>query len=390
VVVRVLTAADAARFMVAHHGLARPLTTAAGDTAGACRALLNERRCIQLDPLDMVGTNADLVAMARIDGLAKGDIYRHLLPGHAFEHFAKERCLLPASAFPWYRTHIAETRWWSLTTRLDRLPEGIVERVLERVAEHGPISAEGLDKIVDFGRVDPLDWSGWRGTSRASAMALEVLWTRCDVVVAGRERRGKLWDVPTRALPDHHAKLRGKKRLRDTFLAWALTERAHAAGLLSRAAGPHWSMLSEARTGELPAELIAAGVLEEVALEGARRTYLAPAGAIDQILASAIEPDERMRILGPLDSLLWDRKLVQHAFGFEYIWEVYKPAAQRQWGYYVCPLLHRGQLVGRFEGRVAKGRLEVLGLWKEAGQRFDMRAWKRTLARHEAAIVAAA
>jgi len=390
VVVRVLTAADAARFMVAHHGLARPLTTAAGDTAGACRALLNERRCIQLDPLDMVGTNADLVAMARIDGLAKGDIYRHLLPGHAFEHFAKERCLLPASAFPWYRTHIAETRWWSLTTRLDRLPEGIVERVLERVAEHGPISAEGLDKIVDFGRVDPLDWSGWRGTSRASAMALEVLWTRCDVVVAGRERRGKLWDVPTRALPDHHAKLRGKKRLRDTFLAWALTERAHAAGLLSRAAGPHWSMLSEARTGELPAELIAAGVLEEVALEGARRTYLAPAGAIDQILASAIEPDERMRILGPLDSLLWDRKLVQHAFGFEYIWEVYKPAAQRQWGYYVCPLLHRGQLVGRFEGRVVKGRLEVLGLWKEAGQRFDMRAWKRTLARHEAAIVPAA
>jgi len=94
-----------------------------------------------------------------------------------------------------------------------------------------------------------------------------------------------------------------------------------------------------------------------------------------------------MRILGPLDSLIWDRKLVEHAFGFEYIREVYKPADQRRWGYYVCPILHRGQLVGRFEGRVVQGKLEVLGLWKEAGRRCDMRTWKTTLARHEAAIV---
>jgi hypothetical protein len=68
--------------------------------AAGVRALLAHLRCIQLDPLDTVGTNADLVALARVDGLAKGEVYRHLLPGHAFEHFAKERCLLPASAFP--------------------------------------------------------------------------------------------------------------------------------------------------------------------------------------------------------------------------------------------------------------------------------------------------
>jgi uncharacterized protein YcaQ len=65
------------------------------------RALVARLRCIQLDPRDPLGTNADLVALARVDGIAKGDVYRHLLPGYAFEHFAKERCLLPASAFPW-------------------------------------------------------------------------------------------------------------------------------------------------------------------------------------------------------------------------------------------------------------------------------------------------
>lgn len=376
---RVISADAAARFLVAHHGLgaARP-----EPPDEACRALLAERRCIQLDPLDMIGTNADLVALARIDGLAKGDVYRHLMPGHAFEHFAKERCLLPASAFPWYRAHIAQTDWWNLDTRLERLPEGILEAVLALVKTHGPITAEGLDAIADFGRVRPMDWSGWKGTSRAAAMALEVLWTRCEVVVAGRDKRGKLWDVPERALPGHH---RRRRASREAFLAWAIVERVQAAGLLARASGPYWSILGEARTSALPDRLVAEGALEEVVIEGARRSYLAPAGAFDH---TPDEPDERMRILGPLDSLLWDRKLVEHAFGFEYVWEVYKPARERRWGYYVCPLLHGGRLVGRFEGRVVDGALDVIGLWKEPGRRFETRAYKTALARHEAAISA--
>ena len=86
----VLTRAEARRWLIGHLGLAQlqPLPGAAG-----VRALLQELRCIQLDPLDPMGTNADLVALARVDGIARGDVYRHLLPGHAFEHYAKERCL---------------------------------------------------------------------------------------------------------------------------------------------------------------------------------------------------------------------------------------------------------------------------------------------------------
>ncbi|HCF60580.1 MAG TPA: hypothetical protein DFS52_21600, partial [Myxococcales bacterium] len=106
--------------------------------AAGVRALLARLRCIQLDPLDTLGTNADLVTLARVDGIAKGDVYRHLLPGHAFEHFAKERCLLPASAFPYYRRQAAETPWWRLGDRLERLAPQVLERVLEEVATRGP------------------------------------------------------------------------------------------------------------------------------------------------------------------------------------------------------------------------------------------------------------
>ena len=46
--------------------------------------------CIQLDPLDPMGTNADLVALARVDEIERGDVYRASLEGHGFEHFAPE------------------------------------------------------------------------------------------------------------------------------------------------------------------------------------------------------------------------------------------------------------------------------------------------------------
>jgi hypothetical protein len=89
-----------------------------------------------------------------------------------------------------------------------------------------------------------------------------------------------------------------------------------------------------------------------------------------------------MRILGPLDPLLWDRGLVRLAFGFEYVWEVYKPASQRRWGWYVCPLLHRGQLVGRLEARVEEDVLRVDKLWREKGVKLDDAALDEALARH--------
>jgi hypothetical protein len=358
---------QAAVYLTGQLRLRRPLKRKG---AGGVRALLETLRAIQLDPLDPMGTNADLVALARVDGIARGDVYRHLLPGHAFEHFAKERCLLPAYAFPYYRDQAVETPWWRLTERLRRLPERVVTEVLAEVRERGPL---GPRECTSRGRVEALDWNGWTGTARAATMALEVLWTRCQIVVAGRRPRGKLYDVPERALPEHADAAGGD------FERFALLERVEAAGLLAEAAGPHWSMLRDTRRGPLPSTLVDEGLLERVRIEGSPRTYLAPAGFRRRRFPSH---DDRMRILGPLDPLLWDRALVRHAFGFDYVWEVYKPAAKRKWGYYVCPLLHRGELVGRLEGAAKGGSLVVERLYREPDRAFDEDALDAALQRH--------
>lgn len=333
--------------------------------------MLRQLRCVQLDPLDVLGTNADLVALARVEGLRRGDVYRHAYPGHAFEHFAKERCLLPAEAFPWYREQKGETLWWRLPERLKRLPEGVVEAVLQEIRERGPLSAAALD---DRGKVEPIDWNGWKSTARASSMAVDILWTRCEVVVCGRERLTRIYDIPERALPKV-----AQQPARGDFHEWAVLDRVEAAGLLAKTGGPVWSVLARTRKADVIERLIEQGRLEEVEVEGASRKYLAPAGFRERRFPAS---DGRIRILGPLDPLLWDRALVKQAFGFDYVWEVYKPAHQRRWGWYVCPLLQHDRLVGRLEGVVEGPVLQVRRLWKERGVKLEEDALAEALERH--------
>jgi uncharacterized protein YcaQ len=83
-------------------------------------------------------------------------------------------------------------------------------------------------------------------------------------------------------------------------------------------------------------------------------------------------------ILAPLDNLLWDRRMIKQLFGFEYTWEVYKPAEQRSYGYYVLPVLYGDRFVARFEpGRDKEtGRIVVKNWWWEpdAAPDADMKA----------------
>ena len=99
---------EARRFLVHHLGLAR-FRSERGHVGA--RAVLESLGAVQLDPLDAIGTNADLVMLARVRALGRGEVHDALFPGHAFEHFAKERCLLPARAFPYYRVAVFKVSW---------------------------------------------------------------------------------------------------------------------------------------------------------------------------------------------------------------------------------------------------------------------------------------
>lgn len=347
-------------------------------TASApCRDLLDALGVIQLDPLDRVGTNADLVAFARIPSARLGDVYRETA-GYGFEHFAKERCLISPRYFPHYRAQGVETPWWRNSERMLKLDEGLLTDVLVEVKERGALTTREME---DRGKTEPMDWSGWKSTSSRSALAAEVLWTRCELVVSGRKGRSeRIYDLPERALGEW-ATLAPAGR----FDVEMVVERVRTAGLLSRQAGAHWSILAGARTDGTIGRLLESGRIVEVRV--GKRVYLAMGersgtgeqGAAEQGVAEQgawgrPAPEVEPVVIGPLDSLIWDRELVREAFGFDYLWEVYKPAAKRQYGYYVCPILAGDALIGRVEavrettrekgpGGAVRTLLKVLGRW---------------------------
>ena len=79
------------------------------------------------------------------------------------------------------------------------------------------------------------------------------------------------------------------------------------------------------------------------------------------------EPTPSVAFLSPYDAFVWDRNLLGSLFDFDYVWELYVPAAKRRWGWYVLPILFGDRLVGRIEPRIdaAEGSVQVLAIWWE-------------------------
>jgi uncharacterized protein YcaQ len=88
----------------------------------------------------------------------------------------------------------------------------------------------------------------------------------------------------------------------------------------------------------------------------------------EQILTGGLRPS-LTTLLSPFDPVVWDRERALELFGFEYKIEVYTPAAQRRYGYYSLPILHRGDLVGRLDAKAHRkeGLFEVKAVHLEPG-----------------------
>jgi uncharacterized protein YcaQ len=76
-------------------------------------------------------------------------------------------------------------------------------------------------------------------------------------------------------------------------------------------------------------------------------------------------------LLSPFENLLWDRAFAVRLLGFEHLIEVYKPAPERRYGYYVLPFLWRDRIVGRadLKSERSTGELVVRAFHREDGVR---------------------
>jgi hypothetical protein len=118
----------------------------------------------------------------------------------------------------------------------------------------------------------------------------------------------------------------------------------------------------------LQQELVERGDLVPVEVEGLRSKRFVIAEDLE-LLESAPEPPPSVAFLAPFDPLVWERKLLQELFGFEYVWELFHPPEKRRWGWYVLPIVFRDRFVGRIEPRIDRetATVEILDLWWEDG-----------------------
>lgn len=363
-----LDRATARRFLATRHMLQPPRSLPA--EAASVLRVVDRLGSLQFDPLDVTGRNHDLVLAARIAGYRREWtetlLYRDR---RLFEAYNKGLSLLPADELPWYRA----TWDQSLVEHgpaafRDHGP--LVEELLERIRRDGPLSAKDVEPRA------AIEWY-WRPTNQVRAI-LEALAEAGILGLARREGNRRVYDLIERLYP---AALLAERPPEREQLRHRLLSRFRAHGLLGRSGSAElWFGTAPARrspaTPDVPsradllASLVEDGTLVPVTVDGVKGERFVLASELGLLADGAAAPAlPHVAMLAPLDPLVWDRDFLRVLYGFDYVWEVYVPAARRRWGYYVLPLLYGDRLVGRIEPRVERkeGLLRIIGLWWEAG-----------------------
>ncbi len=309
---------------------------------------------VQLDSISTVERSHRITLAGRVGIYPKGTVSRLLGQGRVFEYWAHEACLLPVSFWPLFRQPMSEggRRWFQ---EVERTHPHLADEILAEIRTRGPLGSRHFEGSGSGGM-----WN-WKP---AKAM-LDRLWNRGDLVIAGRQGFQRLYDLPERILPpevlDAPVPAAGD-RLRELAVRavrarGALTE----AGIVE-----HWRLQGGVKAIRPAVEdAIRAGLIERIGVDDGLAPVLVIADAelVDQPRPTA------STLLSPFDNLLWDRPFARRVLGFDHLIEVYKPAQERRYGYYVLPFLWRDRIAGRADLKSdrASGTLRVNAFHLESG-----------------------
>jgi uncharacterized protein YcaQ len=148
----------------------------------------------------------------------------------------------------------------------------------------------------------------------------------------------------------------------DAYHRWIVARRFQATGLLRPNADQSiWSACGDGAIRKRAiAQLVEKGTLTLVQVGEKRWPYYMLTNALPWL--DVEPPSPRVIFLGPLDSILWDRKAVMQLFDFDYVWEVYKPLEQRRWGYYILPVFYGDRFIARMDSRL-EGKTWTISHW---------------------------
>jgi len=329
---------------------------------------IRQAGCVQFDPVDVCGRNADIVLNARVKGYAKQMLDELLyLDRRLIDYFDKNLSIfavedLPAFTYKKLSGGYAEMFDSSGGEAVAR----IMPYIRKLIAERGHISAAEVD--ID----ETIEWR-WSMLASLPRAALESMYFRGELIVHHKTGVNKSYAFAKDHIPADILNAAPPFEDESGRLAWHVTRRIGAVGMLLNKAGDAWLGLGITAAERAAAfkKLTEQGRICEISVEGIKDPLFVRSDDrnILEIVLSGADPKPRCELIAPLDSFIWDRKLIKAIFGFEYTWEIYTPANKRKYGAYVLPLLYGDCFIGRVEAICDRGgkTLVIKNIWYENG-----------------------
>ena len=280
--------------------------------------------------------------------------------GELFEYWGHAASLLPMAHYPLFRwrmdqhgTHGDSPIYAARRQAFRDANADYIDAILLEVRDRGPLTAAQL--------VDPRRRNGeWWDRRSFGRVALEYLFAKGELAGWRNPAFERVYDLPERVIPD--AVRAQPTPPVDEAQRRLLVLAARSLGVATVGDLANYYVIRPKAARQRAAELVEAGELVEVTVEGWRETgYAVP--------NRRPKPPTRAHatLLSPFDSLIWERSRARRLFGFDYRIEVYVPEPDRKYGYFVLPLLLGDRLVARFDLKADRKAsvLQVRGAYVE-------------------------
>ncbi|MGG2055356.1 crosslink repair DNA glycosylase YcaQ family protein [Lysinibacillus pakistanensis] len=325
--------------------------------------------CIQYDPIDVCGKNAELVLQSRIKGFTKGMLADLLYEDRSLVDYPdKNLAIIPVEDWPYFERYRQAAR-----QHAERYPEmeALTVQVRAHIQNQGALCSDDLKLDGDFSWQSAIHWSSGNNSSRS---VLEQMYSTGELIIHHKKGTRKYYDIAKKYIQPNL--LNASEPLVDELEhhKWRVLRRIGSVGLLWNRASDAWLNiwgLKAAQRKEVFRQLLHEARIVAVAVEQMKDMLYCLAEdlpLIEAVLQNQ-EPKLRCELIAPLDNFIWDRKLINELFDFDYTWEIYTPAIKRKFGYYVLPLLYGESFIGRAE-IIAERKTETLvvkNIWYENG-----------------------
>ena len=157
--------------------------------------------CIQYDPVDVCGKNAELTLQSRVKGFKKSMLQDLLYKNRLLIDYAdKELSIWPTEDWPYFSSY--RSRSHELGDTFDGLAE-LKEQAISFIKENGPVSSDTLPIEGEIFWHSSMHWSGnWHKKSQAARSVLEQLYTDGELIIHHKMGSRKYYDLAVRHISD--------------------------------------------------------------------------------------------------------------------------------------------------------------------------------------------